>query len=417
MRKVFLEDLPRWGKPTSRNCGKEGTINWTKCIGYEVGFVYDEIEGKIKIKDYDKKSHNLYVTYINEDIYKTTTSDFINGSIGVIVGKFHLSHKYSIGEIVQKDTCPFEIIDQTRITNTKKGVGKRGYTVKCNTCGSVHKDVNESKLGMYGRVYKCRVCNDGVPYPEKLLHNILKQLNVEFKAQKKFKWSENKVYDFYIPSPYNIIIETHGEQHYKDKSGWNIKYKDQKKNDEIKKGLAISNNIEHYIEIDCRKSELDFIKENILNSKVSELFDLSNIDWMECNNNATSSLAKVACDLWNSGIRNTPTIAEMIGKTKQSVITYLKRFAEIGLCDYNPKEEQRKGNKATELKRRKPIICTDNGIVFDSACKCSEVSEEIFGVKLTQTCISAVIRGERNHHKGYHFMFYKDYLAQQQSAQ
>lgn len=406
MRKVFLDDLPKQGK----------RIQWDMCKGIKVRFIYDDIDGEIEIKSYDKKDHSLLVSYKNNDDYKIYTSSFRECMLGNLIGKYRLEHMYGIGDIVQENSYPFEIIEQTRIKDKHKIIGSRGYTVKCMTCGSIHENVREDKLGNYGRIYKCRTCNDGLTYPEKLMSNVLKQLNLKFYTQQKFDWSKNKVYDFYIPSPYNIIIETHGEQHYKDKSGWDIKYEHQVQNDNLKKNLALSNSIKCYVQIDCRKSELEFIKENILNSELNELFDLNNIDWLECNNNATSSWAKLACDLWNSGVRNTPTIANIIGMTKQSVITYLKRFTKLGLCDYDPKEEQRKGNQTTAIKKKKPIICLDTGIVFDSAVDCERNSVEVFGIKLSQDKISAVARGERTHHKGYHFMFYKDYLAQQQSA-
>ena len=56
------------------------------------------------------------------------------------------------------------------------------------------------------------------------MYSVLKQLNIEFEYQKIFDWSKNiktnnlilngrKIYDFYL-NELNIIIETHGDQHF-----------------------------------------------------------------------------------------------------------------------------------------------------------------------------------------------------------
>lgn len=56
MRKVFLENLPRWEKGEGK--GKIGTINWSKSIGSKVRFVYEDIEGEVEIVGYDGKAFN-----------------------------------------------------------------------------------------------------------------------------------------------------------------------------------------------------------------------------------------------------------------------------------------------------------------------------------------------------------------------
>ena len=54
MRKVFLDDLPRWDK--GEGTGNIGTINWSKCKGMKVSFMYDDIEGEVELIDYIEKS-------------------------------------------------------------------------------------------------------------------------------------------------------------------------------------------------------------------------------------------------------------------------------------------------------------------------------------------------------------------------
>lgn len=81
----------------------------------------------------------------------------------------------------------------------------------CPNCGNeIYKDFhNVSKYGL-----ACSVCGDGVSYPEKIVISMLRQLNIDYIYNKPYYWSNKKKYDFYLQN-YNMIIETHGEQHYK----------------------------------------------------------------------------------------------------------------------------------------------------------------------------------------------------------
>ena len=157
-------------------------------------------------------------------------------------------------------------------------------------------------------------CNDGISYVEKFMYNALKQLDIKFSTQLSktvFKWCDKYRYDFYFE--YNnkqYICEINGLQHYEEsfknvKSNRNRRtLKEEQKNDKLKKELALKNDIkeDNYIVIDCRYSELEWIKEHILNSNLAKIFDLSNIDWLKCHEFACCTRVKEACDLWESGI-------------------------------------------------------------------------------------------------------------------
>ena len=48
----------------------------------------------------------------------------------------------------------------------------------------------------------------------------------------------------------------------------------------LKENLVLSNGIVNYIQLDCHKSSMKYIKQSILNNeKMGELFDLTKIDW------------------------------------------------------------------------------------------------------------------------------------------
>ena len=76
--------------------------------------------------------------------------------------------------------------------------------------------------------------------------------------------------------------------------------KNQQENDKNKYELAINNGIKpsNYIVIDCRYSDLDFIKNNIINSRFNKIFDLSNIDWLKIGQDSEKSIVKEVCDYW-----------------------------------------------------------------------------------------------------------------------
>ena len=80
--------------------------------------------------------------------------------------------------------------------------------VKCPYCGRVKdKSITLNKLHRNQSV-SCS-CNDGISYPNKLMFNLLEQLEVEFETEYSPDWIGNRKYDFYIPSM-KLIIEMDG---------------------------------------------------------------------------------------------------------------------------------------------------------------------------------------------------------------
>lgn len=271
------------------------------------------------------------------------------------------------------------------------------------------------------------ICGDSISYPEKFMFNILEQLDIKFKFHKTFDWSKkvqvdnhnlcgNKEYDFYFK--YNnedYIIETHGLQHYKDTNigkGKGRNYNDEIKNDRLKKELAIQNGIkeENYIVIDCRKSELDWIRDNILQSRLAELFDLSMVDLSKCEEFALSNLVKTACKFKNNNPNLTTTeIGNIMGGfSKRTISLWLKQGNIYNWCNYDAYEEHK--NSIIKMKNINSytIICLTTKDIFESSHDCERKSEKIFGTKLSSSMISKVCRGDRPHYKNYIFKYIKD---------
>ena len=297
--------------------------------------------------------------------------------------------------------CDLGVSEEDAKTHTRRSGDK--VIVTCPDCGKT-KDIRIDKIYNYKSI--CCTCGDGVKYPEKFMTSVLDQLNIEYIFQltkKSFDWCEDKKYDFYIPS-LNTIIETHGMQHYEDCWG---KAKDVQENDRIKYELALQNGIKDgdYIVIDCRYSNKEWVKNNILSSKLNELFDLEKrINWNKCEEFALSNLVKEVCEYWNDRQEweTTKTLAEVFGLSKNAISKYLKKGAGLGWCEYDAKKER--GDKRVAM-------YDSNGNFIMEEYSVGELVRRVFeemGIKLSQGHISAVCNGKRKHHKGYTFKYIED---------
>lgn len=278
-------------------------------------------------------------------------------------------------------------------------------------------DCRYKKTMRINSIYECKSikcnCSGKMSYSEKFMINMLRKLNINYIFQltkTKFKWCEDKKYDFYLPD-YNIIIETHGIQHYKH-TGFGRTLEEEQLNDKYKYELAIVNGISEYIIIDCRFSNMEWIKNSILNSKLNELFDLSDIDWTECERFALSNIIKEISSHWDNRPKGMTTkeFYKIYGNglCRKTVTDYLKKGNEYGWCNYNPREEWRKRSSKVGKSLRKKVEMFKDGEslgVFESTHKLAEISEELFGVKLTQGKISDVCRGKRKTHKKFTFKY------------
>lgn len=286
---------------------------------------------------------------------------------------------------------------------------------KCNICGH-KKEIIISNL--YKQGFSCPICGDGISYPEKIMSNLLQQLNIDFVYQytsKHNKWCNNYRYDFYFKlNGENYIVETHGRQHYEEAFGGSSILNENKTNDKNKKELAINHGIksENYIVIDCSKSELDFIKNNIINSRLSEIFDLNNINWYEINENSLKSKIKEICDYWyiHNNINNenlsTKDLEKIFKISDTTIRKYLKQGNKLNWCNYNAYEEISKGRSKTSRGIVIEVFKDDKSLgVFKGIQYLENNSEKLFGVKLIHQTISDVCNGKRSQYKGYTFKY------------
>lgn len=449
-KKVFIDNLPRW------EYGRyKGTINWTKSIGHVVEFIYDDIKGSIEIIDY-KGKNVITIKYLDSE-FNILTNSFRRCSLGELLKVKTVDYKFAIGSIVNN----MKLIEQNRMK--RKDHTEKSYKYECLKCGYIGEMYEYQITGNVGcqacanRIivkglndiattnpeylkyfveiddaykysrsankkikvkcpdcgyeksmtvntltntgFSCNKCGDGISYPEKLTINFLEQLNLNFETRKRFEWSKGKEYDFYIPS-LNMIIETHGLQHYEE-SFIRIKnnkrnLKEEKENDKLKESLAEENNIKYYIVLDCRESNLDWIKKSIFDSEISKIFNLDEIKWDRCDLMANSSRLREACKLWNEGL-GTLKISELLKISQGTVISYLHKGTKLKLCNYVNVKKPR---------RVSVIDLNQNELaVFNSINELERESEKYFGVKFSSASISQVCNGKAKTHKGYKFAF------------
>lgn len=213
----------------------------------------------------------------------------------------------------------------------------KSILVKCPYCG-YEKNMTIAKLSLNG--FSCPRCSDDVSYSEKFLMNVLEQLSMNYTYQlskKKQRWCGSFIYDFYLDiDNKKVIIETNGIQHYEEnglqKLG-NYTFVEQQENDYIKRQLALSNGIDYYIELDCRKSNIQWIKNSIMTSKLPEILSFieEDIEWNKCEEFTATSFVKKACEIkLEHPEYSNEKIGELINRSIPTVISYLKRGKAIG---------------------------------------------------------------------------------------
>ena len=283
------------------------------------------------------------------------------------------------------------IINPSKISYTSVGFNKKGFWFKCLEHPEHKSELKNIKSFYYGQMgsMDCIQCNMiAVTHPELIKYLVNKKDGLKYSAGSHKKvlmkcpdcgyeklvifntllnqgFGSNKCGDGY--SYPNKIIEVHGIQHYEEicrgksliEEKWNDKYKER-----MAKIHGIKDN--DYIVIDSRESEIEWIKNNILNSKLSDIYNFENINWVQCEKFARTSLVKTVSDLWDSGIENIKEIADKLQINRFTVQRYLKLGAKLKWCNYNAKQESEKRADLLSKQQSKKVICLTTGKIFDS---------------------------------------------------
>lgn len=332
---------------------------------------------------------------------------FMGGNCPVCVGKKigpAPEYKNSIWASNCKEIFS-RFMTEEQMKTTMPNSGKK-IVMKCPDCG-------RPKSISPNNVYRTHsigcICSDGISYPNKFIYSLLNQLNVDYIPEHIFAWSNKKRYDIYIPS-LKCIIENHGPQHY-DNCFKNIDSRtldEEQENDKNKQEMALKNGIQKYIIIDCRKSNIDWIKNNVLNSMMSDIFDLSSINWTQCHSFACSNFVNIASDLWNDGI-GVYSIAKEMHISATTVVKYLKQANQCGLCDYT-KENSYKRMGESNQGGNSPIaritVQLDNNFKVIKLWRCITEVETVLNINMKN--VSRCCYGDTRYAGGYQWRFLYD---------
>ena len=439
---------------------------------YSLNNYHEYVNGEFKILDSfnENRNHKISVLY-NNQMFDLSTASVLNANLLVLLSK---EFKYSIGDEIFVSHSILKIIDtkkenykkyykylckncgysdwkqeinfketvnsgcpccSTPIRKVVRGINdiattdnwmvkyfkNKNDTYKYASCSNENAHLVCPDCGMekYQKIYSlkydgfaCECKTNGFSYPEKFIAEMLRQLNITYISQYNSRycsWTQKYLYDFYLPD-YNIIIETHGKQHYDDVNIWHVSFEEEVKNDAIKKSLALQNGIDKYIELDCQRSILSYIKNSVMMSILPQIlnFKESDIDWNLCNEKSTSNIVRDVCEFYETNKYKMFIIdmAKKFGMSRDSIRNYLLRGNELGWCHYKAD-----GKTIAPKKFPKIRVLKDNKIIgtYNSAREIEKISEDKFGVLLQSSTISRCVSGSyvASTYKGYSFEYEK----------
>lgn len=226
--------------------------------------------------------------------------------------------------------------------------------LRCPTCGFKRK-MHASALTSSGKMH-CPRCSSSNSYPNKLGLAVLLQLPIEnLETEFSPSWAGNYRYDFsFYHQNIHYLMEMDGSFHY-DKS----KFKPLEEIQEIdraKNRLASENNCT-LIRIECKKSNIEYIRKNMESSLIGEIFDLATVDWIKCERECSKNSIKQIADYYNK-TNSIEQTADHFYMCEQTAITYLKRAATLGWCNYQTLYQVQNKNmlKAVEIKKANPEL-------------------------------------------------------------
>lgn len=379
-----------------------------------------------------KKTHTQYLEELSIKIpYIEPLEDYINSSTKILHHCKRCNYKWEIrpNDILKRLNCPicdskrkigppplyvnsiwaseykdlfapYMTESQMKITMPKSHLK---IDMVCPDCGR-HK-MQDPKHLIY-QTFGC-ICSDGLSYPNKFIYAVLNQLNIDYETEKTFDWSDKKRYDIYIPS-LNCIIENHGQQHY---TGWCNNQEDLERNqinDLFKKEIALKNGIINYIELNCSKSKVEWIKNSLLSSSLSKILNFSFVNWEACNEFALSNFVKKAAKLWNDG-KTIQEISNILGLSTATIGQYLKQAADSNFCNYTSEESMMRGKsliKGEHAWNSEPFIqFTLNG-EYIKEWQCQMDVERELGI-LSTTINSVLNHGDKKSAGGFLWMWKK----------
>lgn len=358
------------------------------------------------------------------DVFTNDIYTLVNNNIEFYCSNGHKWSTITANVLNKHSGCPYccgrlPIVGETDLWTVRPDVAslllnpEHGYKLKsnshfktdfvCPNCNSILKNKivrNVSKRGL-----QCSVCSDGISYPNKFARAMLQQLNVhDIEYEWNPNWLKPYFYDnYFIYNGIEYVLEMDGGIGH-----GNVTYKTQEKDidglqrDIFKDNLALDHNIV-VIRIDCNycnNNRFEYIKNNIVNSILADIFDLSMINWNECDKLAQSSMIYRVAEMYNNGM-TVKEIIDITGYGHTTIHKWLKHAAEINLCIYSPEKSKLRSRKLVEKK----VNQYNKFGIFISTYMSEKDAKNQTGI--SSSTISDVLRGRKKSAGGF-LWFYAD---------
>ena len=187
-----------------------------------------------------------------------------------------------------------------------------------------------------------------------------------------------------------------GRQHYIPTQYNNYDVNIQKKQDEFKQQYAIQHNM-NYIAINCITSNFHQIKNNIINSNLNQIYDLTQLNWDEIEKQIKcDNLTLKICEMYETQDITEIAISKKFLVSKDVVTRALQTGAQYGLCpSYIPKGKRKVNVYDEEYK----FIGQ-----YESYAMCARQLNQIYPTKnFKEDGISKTVLGQQKSHRGFYF--------------
>ena len=276
----------------------------------------------------------------------------------------------------------------------------------CPECGNrLHKKISISNIFATKKI-PCPKCQDGISFPNKIIFNVFLQIEKEidfFEREFYPQWCKfefrNKnrrgLYDIYfVKDGKQFIVEMDGALGHGIKDTKELTKEESKFVDSVKDKLAKEHDI-HVIRIDCKNVDMDYIKNNILNSELKNIVNLHHVDWDMVERESEKNLIKQICKEYDEGL----AYNEILKKYKISNVTlgrYLKKGNNLGWIEYDGIFER---SKTIKNKYANPVCQFDREQKFIKFYCSQSDAQRITGI--SSSTIGECCKGKRKTAGGY----------------
>lgn len=241
---------------------------------------------------------------------------------------------------------------------------------KCPVCG--YEDKRRIATIASSGYFHCKICGDFESLPNKFIRAVLeykKDILDYYEFEYKPEWANGKYrYDAYFEYKGNkYIVEMQGLQHFTNRM--NSKFKpnrNEQENDKNKRELALKNGIKYYIEILAYKTSIEYLNKEFNKTILKDIFKFTEKELIEIHKLIQTSLFGKVVELYNND-KKVMEIVRKLSISDSTVTKYLKKANELGLSEYQPQTNGRKGLKVPKAIKVKAInIDTKKEEIFNS---------------------------------------------------